>query len=176
MKAITLLSEQIAEARGFFEATFSDVTQEQAHWAPPGTAMPMGANYAHVASAQDMAVNGLLKGGAPLAASNWAGKTGMSEPPPGGGAPGDWGDWPRRVRIDLAALRQYAQAVYAATDDYMASLDDQSLGRIVDLSALGLGERSVGWLLNTGVVTNMQLHCGEISCLKGLKGSRGYPA
>ena len=89
--------------------------------------------------------------------------------------PGDWGDWPRRVLIDLAALRQYAQAVYAATDDYVASLDDQALGRIVDLSAVGQGERSVGWLLTTGVVTNMLLHCGEISCLKGFKGSRGYP-
>ena len=175
MKAITLLSERIAEARGFFEATFSDVTQEQAHWAPPGTAMPMGANYAHVALAQDMGVNGLLKGGAPLAASSWAGKTGMSESPPGGGAPGDWGDWPCRVRIDLPALRQYMQAVYAATDDYVASLDDHSLDRIIDLSAVGQGERSVGWLLFTGVVTNMELHCGEISCLKGLNSSRGYP-
>ena len=29
--------------------------------------------------------------------------------------------------------------------------------------------------VNIGVVTNMQLHCGGISCLKGLNGSRGYP-
>ena len=82
MNAITLLSEQIANARGFLEATFDDVTSEQAHWAPPGMAMPMGAQYAHVAAAQDMTVNGLLKGGAPFSASSWAEKTGMSELPP----------------------------------------------------------------------------------------------
>ena len=68
------------------------------------------------------------------------------------------------------------QAVYAATDDYVATLDDQALDRIVDLSAVGQGQRSVGWVLFTGVVTNMELHCGEISCIKGLNGSRGYPA
>ena len=60
----------------------TDVTPEQAHWIPPGVALPIGASYAHVVVGQDSVINGMLKGGAPLFASSWAGKTGLSELPP----------------------------------------------------------------------------------------------
>jgi hypothetical protein len=92
-------------------------------------------------------------------------------------APGfpDWSEWGRRVKIDLASLREYAKAVYAGTDEYLASLSDDDLNRPVDLSALGLGERTVGYILINGIVGNTFSHSGEISCLKGLQGKRGYP-
>jgi hypothetical protein len=96
----------------------------------------------------------MLKGEAPLFAATWAGKTGVSELPPMADpdAPGfpDWSEWGRRVKIDLASLREYAKAVYAGTDEYLASLSDDDLNRPVDLSALGLGERTVGYILING--------------------------
>src|SRR5712692_7567119 len=48
------------------------------------------------------------------------------------------GAWARRVRVDLAALRQYAHAVYAASDEYLRSLSPDALSLSVDLSARGL--------------------------------------
>ncbi|NIS60198.1 MAG: hypothetical protein GTO13_05695 [Proteobacteria bacterium] len=178
-KLISLLREELKAAHGLLEATVGNVTTEEAHWSPPGKASPLVANYAHVVIGEDATVNGMIKGRAPLFAGDWAGKTGFSEPPPGPDpdAPGfpDWSDWGRRVKVDLSAMRKYAEAVYAATDEFLASLTDDDLNLPVDLSALGIGERTLGYLLINGILGNAFTHCGEISCLKGLQGKRGYP-
>lgn len=175
MNAVSLLQFLVQDARGFHEETMKDVTPEQANWQPAGKAMQIAAQYAHVIVSQDMGLHGMLKGTPPLSASSWSDKTGLSEMPPmGPGSPLD--EWAARVQIDLPSLRQYAQAVYAATDEYLASLSDNDLDRSLDLSAVGLGEQTVAFVLNAGWIANAHLHCGEISCLKGMQGAKGYPA
>ena len=72
-------------------------------------------------------------------------------------------------------LRQYAQAVYANSDQYLANLKPEELDRTVDMSNLGMGHPSLAWFLNTLVIIHAANMCGEISCLKGLQGARGYP-
>ena len=116
----------------------ADVTAEQAQWSPPGRANPLGATYAHAVLAEDMLVNGLLKGGPPLMATSFAGKTGLSEPPPPPDQ--DFGDWARRVQVDLAELREYGQAVYRNTGDCISSLTEDDLERTIDLTNMGLGK------------------------------------
>ena len=67
-----------------------------------------GATYAHVVCSEDMIVQGMFRQAAPLAASSWAGRTGLSEPMPMPGP--DWvnyGSWTRRVKVDLGTLRNY---------------------------------------------------------------------
>jgi len=173
VEAVSLLCQQLQDAHGFLEETMKDVTAEQANWSPPGIANPLGASYAHLLLGEDFIINGMLKGSAPLAAGSWAGKIGISEPPP---PPTDaWDKWGRQVRVDLAALRQYAQAVYKASDEYLASLNGDALSRPLDLSAFGVGEQTVGWLLSNAVVGHVNGHCGEVACLKGLQGAKGYP-
>jgi hypothetical protein len=178
-RQVELLREQVKSAVRLLEGTMEGVSAAQAHWMPPGIANPIAANYAHVVLGQDGLVNARLKGGAPLAATSWAGKTGVSEMPPGPdpAKPGfpDWSKWARQVRVDLAATRQYAQAVYAATDAYLASLTDEDLARPIDASAVGLGQIPLKQLLMGGVIGNALTHAGEISCLKGLQGGKGYP-
>ncbi len=49
------------------------------------------------------------------------------------------------------------------------------LEREIDLSNFGLGKQSVAWVMNNGVIGHVASHCGEISCLKGLQGAKGYP-
>jgi hypothetical protein len=176
---ISLLREQLKTGHEILEGTMADVTPEQAHWTPPGVALPIGATYAHVVVSEDGVVNGMFRGGAPLFAAAWAGKTGLSELPPSFDpkVPGfpDWSGWSRKVKVDLPALKAYAQAVYAASDAYLASLRGKDLDRPVDLAALGLGQSTVGFMINNGILGNAFTHCGEISCLKGLQGKRGYP-
>ena len=174
MQATALLRHQFREFHQLLEGTLADVTPDQVHEVPPGTANPVGATYAHVVLWEDMGIHGLLQGRQPLSASGaWAGRTGLSEPPPLD-SPGHWEEWSRRVRVDLAALRTFAQAVYQATDAYFASLPDEELGGEIDLTAMGFGRPIVAWVI-TNMLQNVALHCGEVAFQKGQRGATGYP-
>ena len=177
MDAITLMRQQMDSAHYSMEGTVADVTPEQAHWQPAGRANPVGASYAHAITGEDLVINGMLRQSAPMFASNWAGKTGLSEPMPGRIGPSwdDYAAWTRRVRVDLPALRSYAQAVYANTDAYLATLSPEDLDRPMDMSSLGLGEVNLAWVLSNLVMGHVHDLMGEISCLKGLQGAKGYP-
>ncbi len=176
---VTALQEVLAAGHGVLEATMADVTAAVAAWNPPGPALPIGACYAHVVVAEDGMVNGILKGGRPLFWGAWAGKTGLSAlppvPDPKGSAVPDWSAWARAVTVDLAALRRYAAAVYAASDAFLAGLADAELSRPLDLTAFGLGTRTVGSFVTEGLAPHAFVHGGEIACLKGLQGLKGSP-
>lgn len=171
MEVTGLLRQQHKEAHEWLEATMQGVTSEHLHWKPQGKANPIGACYAHVILGEDYLVNVMLKGGAPLAATTWAGKTGVSEIPPGDPQI-SWADWGRRVKIDLAQIKSYAQAVRANTDAYLASLKESDLSRQMNTPA---GLQTVLWLLNNALIGHVHDFTGEISCLKGLQGLKGYP-
>ncbi|HEY5997619.1 MAG TPA: DinB family protein [Candidatus Deferrimicrobiaceae bacterium] len=177
--AAALMREQFNDAVQYLEAITTDLTPEEAHWMPAGTALPAGALYAHLVVGIDAIVNAIIAGGPPMFAAAWAGKTGLSELPPGPdpetkGMP-DWTDWSRRVKVDLPAHRAYAAAVVGAVDAFLAKLSDADLVRPLDLSGLGLGMRNVGFMLGNGVVGHIFSHAGEIACLKGMQGKKGGP-
>ncbi|MBI2912505.1 MAG: DinB family protein [Chloroflexi bacterium] len=152
------------------EQTMENVTDEQARWVPPGSALPLAVIYAHIALGQDFIINVRLRGQTQLAATSHEGKTGLSEPPPLG--PG-WGEWARRVQIHLPPLREYARAVQENTNRYVSSLTEEDLDRVVELQILG--PRTVASIISNFVVSHVNNHLGEISCLKGLQGAKGYP-
>lgn len=176
---VTALREVLAAGHRLLEATMADVTGEIAADVPPGTALPIAACYAHVVVGEDGMVNGILKGGHPLFIGAWSGKTGLSALPPGpdpnGRAMPDWTAWARSVTVDLAALRRYAEAVYNASDAFLAGLAEKDLSRPLDLTALGLGTRTVGFLVTEGLAPHAFVHGGEIACLKGILGLKGSP-
>ena len=180
VSAIPLLREQLGQAHAFLQVAMDDVTAEQAHWQPPGVANPIGATYAHVLLGEDAFI-AMLSGRQPLGADERARQAGLSELPPLAAAGSilplspDWHAWGRRVRVDLMALRSYGEAVQQASDDYLAGLKDEDLDAPIDLSAVGFGERSLGWLLSGGLIGHLLSHWGEIVCLKGLQGSKGFP-
>lgn len=171
MDTITCMQQQMVFAHSLVEGCLEDLTAEQLHWLPSGSAHPNAATYAHLVLGEDGFLQGILQGKAPLAAGAWAGKNGLSAPPP---AAGDWAEWARAVRVDLPALRQYAQAVYAATTAYVAGLKPEELDRPVDLPIPGLGAQPVAAVLGL-VVQHANAHCGEIAAIKGLQGLKGYP-
>jgi len=77
--------------------------------------------------------------------------------------------------VDLLAFRAYAKAVYDATDAYLDTLADPELSREVDLSEMGMGKQTVGFVLDNVLLGHAYCHCGEISALKGIQGKKGYP-
>jgi hypothetical protein len=170
MDTISYLGEDMDWAHGLLELVMQDATQEQLDWAPPGRANPLGATYAHALTSEDMIVQRWLQGAEPLFESAWKGRTGISEPQFGS----DF-EWARRVRVELPAAREYAQAVYAATDRYLASLEPGALDRVLDLSKRGFGPKAVAWVLSALVVSHMNNMIGESAVLKGIQGAKGYP-
>src|SRR5262245_10771689 len=116
MTATELYRNLLHTAHDALEGTMSGLTTEQATWDPPGKAFSIAANYVHVVASEDTAVQRFLRGRDPLAATSWAGRTGVSEMPASG--PGaDLKAWSRRSQVDIPALQRYGQAVYAATDE-----------------------------------------------------------
>jgi hypothetical protein len=78
------------------------------------------ARFAEAVVIEDITVSTLLSCRKPLALSTWRGRTGLSRLPPLGRYRREQA-WADSVAIDLAELRAYAQAVYAATDAYLAN-------------------------------------------------------
>lgn len=170
MSDIDTLREGLQWANQVMEMTIADVTAEIADWLPPGNAHPVGASYVHAIVAQDTIVNAMIKGGAPLMASTWAGKTGCSDPQFLNAA-----EWSRSVKVDVPAFREYAQAVYAASEEYLNTLTEADLQSTRDLSQAGMGIRTVRWIFNAIIIGHMNNLAGEISAAKGAQGAKGYP-
>jgi hypothetical protein len=84
---------------------------------------------------------------------------------------GDWAEWGNRVQIDLPVFHEYTVAVFAAIDSYLESVNDDELAREV---AFPFGTYSVGWAFNI-MLLNTHCHTGEIACIKGVHGVKGYP-
>ena len=118
-------------------------------------------------------LHGMVKGAAPLFASTFAGKTGLGENPTPPNKP--WEEWSRSVKIDLGALKEYAKAVFAATDAYLESASDDEISRELDLSGFNMGMQPVGMFAGTIMVSHLNNHCGEVSSMKGAQGAKGYP-
>ena len=171
MDVISLLSQQVRSAHEIVEGTVADLTAEQAQWDPAGKAIAAGPLYAHVSAAEDLFLN-MVVGRQPLAMGAYAGKTGISEPYP---VQGGYDEWAKRVEIDLPQLREYVQAVFKNTEEYVAGLTPEELDRELDLTSAGLGKVSLGAFITITSVIHPSNHIGEISCLKGLQGAKGYP-
>jgi hypothetical protein len=153
-----------------FEQMTADLSADQLHWNPPGTAHSVAATWAHAALATDWQLQSLFGGGMAWFAEEWAGQTGVSDP-----SPAQTLEWAQSVRVDAAALSAYSAAVFAAMVDYVSGLSDDDLARKVDVSIVGLGEQRLLWCIGGLVVAHLNQLLGEIAAVRGMQGLRGYP-
>lgn len=160
------LQQQMQALHGILEAAVGDCSADTlTRRFPDSTINSIGAIYAHTIFGEDGILNGLIRGQTPVYyAGGWAQKVGIDMPQ--GTMEPDW-----TVALDLGLFRQYAAAVYQATDEYVAALSDAELDRVVDLGfAPPMPVRSaVANVLAWHVAT----HQGEISALKGVQGLNG---
>lgn len=163
---VTNLRAQLKGAHEWLEGTLANVDDRLANDMPPGGKLAtIGANYAHVTTAEDYFVNVLLKGSAPLMMGV---SPGLSEPPP----MGNWGQWGHTVKVDIAVQRAYAQKVYESVDAYLTTVIDADLAKMTHTP---VGDMPLGAFIDLWIL-NAHCHTGEISALKGLWGLQGYPA
>jgi hypothetical protein len=169
---------QLENAHDTLENTFGDLSVADAHREPGGRAFKPAANYAHVIFAEDGIVNGMIRHGAPLFASSWAGRTGFSAPMPMPGQ-GDWAQthdaWSRSVTMDMAQARQYARAVEADALEYISSLKPEDLDQPVEVGIPGVPSMPLGMMITAFIIGHFYSLAGELSAGKGVLGLQGYP-
>lgn len=164
--AVENLRFMFEQMHGYLEGTMQDVDEATARYNPGVPACILG-QYAHILASEDFFINVKLGHTTPVMMKM---NPGFQTPPPAVG----WREWALTEEIDLDALRSYAAQVYAATDNFLASVDDTILEEAVDLSEVGMGilNGAAALFLAYG---NGTLHIGEISVIKGLQGKVGYP-
>lgn len=166
-----LLRQQLAGYHDILEQTIADCRQEVLDHNPPGaTITNIGSIYAHTVFAEDNILHGMLQGKPAIyRTGDWASRTGLPMPAPGEFTP----EWARTVKLNLPAFREYAKAVYAATDAYIKALSDADLDRKVQTGFIG--EQTVGFVVSNVLGWHAAQHTGEVAALKGVQGLKGLP-
>ncbi len=146
---------------------------------PGATIAPIGAIYAHAVVNEDSYVQRELQASTPLyERPQWASK--LAFPP----RVALDADWPARFRTDLPLFRQYARAVYDASDAYLAGLTELDSEREVPKHLVFLRDgapaverRPVPLAFDFADMVTLHIveHAGEISALLGVKGLKGSP-
>jgi hypothetical protein len=197
MNAVDLIHYALDLAFEHLELQVKDLTQEQVDWLPPGIANPIGALYWHTIAYCDQLVHEwcmepfvdlaieewfeakrakreLGMGQAPLRHSaGWQEKVVLALPPENPEDP----YWDVRtvregLRVDLPALHDYAHATAQTLQDWVASLTLVDLERMIPTP---FGDYNQGKFLEYFIIWHINVHCGEISALKGCQGLKGYP-
>ena len=169
-----ILLNQLKAAHGAMEQTMDGVTDEVAHFMPPGTANPIAGTYAHLVFTEDLFLHNFLTKTKPLLETKFKNKTGASEI-----QPSDWQvaypKWLKVVKLDIKQFRKYAKAVFAESERYLASLTDADLEKDVDMSTFGMGKRKTYDFIANLISGHVYPIMGEIAVLKGIQGIKGYP-
>ncbi len=167
MDARDVLRSQYAFAHDNLEGAIAKCPPELLTKAIEGSLTnPIGATYAHTAITQDLLLVGRLQGREPVfREGGWGEKTGFELPE----SPVITQEWAKSLRFELGPLREYAAAVHAAVDGYLASAPEEDL-----LSEVDFGQkRPKLWVFGTLGVWHVATHQGEIAALLGLEGLQG---
>lgn len=174
-KAVKILLDQLNDAHNAFRGTMEGVTDEIAHFQPEGTANPIAGTYAHLIFSEDFFIHMLIQGKTPLMEQKeWKDNTGASEV-----QPSEWETaypkWLREVKVNLDQFRKYQEAVFSASEQYLATLNDEDLEKEIDMSAFGMGGKKLSSVIAGMINGHAHSIMGEISVLKGIQGLKGYP-
>lgn len=172
--SVRILFEQLKAVHSALEQTMEGVTDEVAHFMPPGKANPIAGTCAHLIFSEDMFIHNFLKKDKPLLETTFKGKTGASET-----HPMEWEvaypKWLKEVKVDMEKFQEYAKAVFAASEEYVSTLTDEDLEKGVDMSAFGMGEKKVHDFIANLISGHAYSIMGEVAVLKGIQNLKGYP-
>jgi len=168
MRAQDLLRTQFEHAHDVIEQVIDDCSEETLTTVVDGTIGSISAIYAHAVFDEDGWIARPAKRETLWDRDQWAEKTGLQMP-----GPMQTEEWARSgPSYDLARFRDYARAVYAATDEYLVSVSDDALS--AEVSAAGGTMTVAKWVGAVGL-WHLMSHQGEISALKGVQGLKGLP-
>jgi hypothetical protein len=173
MDNVDVIRWQVRRAYDWLDTIVSDMTGEMANWQPGGLANSIASTYAHTFISADEDFNQVYLGKEMVLKGEWAGRAGLSEPPPFG--EWGWGEWGRRMTMDWPAFQLYAGSIRTTIDHILDGLSDDDLRRDIDMQPFGLGMWK-GLDLFLLHAHHPYIHGGEIGTLKGLQGQQGRPS
>ena len=156
MNTVELLQTSVGFAFDVLGMVTTDLTQEQADWQPPKKANSITANYWHVIAYVDFILQKVLK---PCDDSLFQG-----DPPSE--------ICMQEVQVELSELHHRAGEVRKDFLDWLSSLTPADLDVEMNTS---VGPLNVGQVVEIWGSWHINVHCGEISAIKGLQGATGYP-
>lgn len=170
MTALDELRWHARETARWLNAIVGDITSEQAHWRPPGRANTIASTYTHIVYNQDEDMNRGYLDRPMLSETAWRGRTGL---------PADWVNdaanaWKPEMSFEWTALRAYGAAVGAYVIEAVDALTEADLQRVARLTTPGHPIWSGLDVVRLTVGRHPAMHGGEIACLKGLQGVKGY--
>ena len=175
-KAVNLLVSQADEAFKLLDGTMAGLKIAHLKYLPLGKAHPLGVTYFHVFNGLDQVINGMFLKKPTLGSTTFKGKTGVSiEVPDYAVGEEKLSQWYRKVKVDMKKTDEYAKATKALLYSYLKKLDDADLDKKMDMSGMGLGKQTYGWVLSNFVTNHIFCHIGEIAAIKGVQGLKGYP-
>jgi uncharacterized damage-inducible protein DinB len=166
MSAIPYIKQSLDFLHRSFRNAAEGLTEEQLHFSPEGESHSIAWVLWHAARIEDLFVQQVFQGQPQLwAAGGWPAKTGLPEPGFGTGQPTADA---KALRIgDLAALREYADAVAERTAALLDGLSDADLEREVKL---GQRTEKLGESITLHLVIHLNGHRGEVNTLRGMMG------
>jgi uncharacterized damage-inducible protein DinB len=168
MDVKTYIQQQMANSHHQIDAVMKDITEEQFNWLPPGTINPISAILVHVLRGEDYFVQAILQGKSRYwELQEWGQKIGIQAPPD----PGHSWDEFKTIKISVAPVLAYAQAIRDATDAYLANLTPEELDRQVNFAGHLHPAAEILMIL----VVHIASHAGEIAAVKGMQGIKGLP-
>ena len=168
MDVVEYIRAQVGALRRLSNGALEGLTDEQFNWIPPGSANSIKASLIHLVSGEDMHVQRVLQG-KPLLwdSEGWNERIGVMTRP---GRDQGWDDIKERT-LAFGPVLEYAQAVHAATDEYLGRLTPDELERTVEFFIPGARVATVLSML----VVHVAGHSGEIAALRGMQGVNGLP-
>lgn len=156
MNTVELLQFSLDAAFDVLEQVTADLTQKQADWQPPGNASSITANYRHVIAYAEFELEKVL-----IPCDD----TLFQYDPPEEIVLHD-------VQEELPDLHKRAGNLKKAYHDWLSSLTPADLD--VELNT-SIGPLNLGQTVALYLIWHINVHCGEISAIKGLQGGKGYP-
>ncbi|MGD0707106.1 MAG: DinB family protein [Anaerolineaceae bacterium] len=168
MDVLEYIRREMAGVRHSVDMVMKNMTPELFNAATPGTANAISATFVHFMYTEDNFIHRVIQGKPSVWETGcWSQKTGIQKPP---GIGEDWSKFKHR-QVAIQPLLDYAAAVWAATDAYLATLTPEELDRKVKFAN---GERTVADMLLLSASQSLN-HTGEIAALKGVQGAKGLP-
>ncbi len=169
MNVPAAVQQQLGFFRGITDGVVASTPSDALHARTPGSTVGSAAScYAHAVSAEDLIVHGMFQGKPSVFESGgWGAKLGIA---PAGNMQSP--EWAAGLRLDVPKFQEYAKAVYAATDAFLAGLTDADLQRTVQGP---MGPQPLEAAIAGLLATHYLHHVGEVSALIGVQGHKGLP-
>jgi hypothetical protein len=170
MSTVEFIRASLRQQHGMLDDAVSDLTLEQLHWRANEKGLPASFILWHYVRTEDNIIQFVLQRKPTVwLEGGYPDKFGL---PPNAQGTGMSLEEAQGLRLEpWEAFREYMQAVWKATDDFLASADDEFLQQMTTVKPLG--EMPIQNAIGNMCLTHGFTHLGEIAHLRGLMGLRG---